>query len=48
MHERCFRTIPQSGWCVYDAAANGTSAALCYRRHFHDLVRRYGPDALLK
>lgn len=38
----------QKGWKVYDVAANGTSAVLYYRRHFHNQVRRHGPEALLK
>ena len=36
-----------SGWRVFDVAANGASALAYYRRHFGDLLRRHGPDALL-
>lgn len=36
------------GWRIFDVSANGISAVAYYRNYFGDLLRRYGPDALLQ
>lgn len=35
-------------WRIFDVAANGSSAVLYYRKHFMNLARRQGPEALLR
>ena len=35
-------------WRVYDAAANGSSAVAYYRHYFTTMLRRHGPDAVLR
>ena len=36
------------GWKVYDAVANGASAVAFYRSYFSRMLRRHGPDAVLR
>lgn len=38
--------LSSEGWKVFDVVANGTSAALHYRSHIRNMVRRYGQDWL--
>jgi phospholipid transport system substrate-binding protein len=36
------------GWKVYDAVANGASAAAFYRSYYTRALRRHGPDVVLR
>ena len=38
----------ESGWKVFDVAANGASAVAFYRTYYGNLFRRYGPQAVLR
>ena len=38
----------QDGWKVYDAVANGASAAAFFRSYFTSALRRYGPEVVLR
>lgn len=38
----------RDGWQVYDAVANGASAAAFYRSYFTSALRRHGPEAVLR
>ena len=37
-----------AGWKIYDAVANGASAAAFYRRYYTRELRRLGPDVVLR